>query len=185
MSGALSVSVQYADADFPPPPARPFLRGENNENAAALSGENCPPQNCESQNCAPPRGRVRALLRSALPDGGEITVRFVAAEEMARLNLQYRQKTGASDVLSFAYHSPGAPVLGDIAVCPAEAAKTARRRGLSAAAHLSHLIVHGALHLAGEDHGNARAAGKMEQTEREILARFGIPDPYLITENGA
>ena len=44
--------------------------------------------------------------------------------------------------------------------------------------HLSHLAVHGFLHLVGYDHENEEEAEEMEQMEREILATLGIPDPY-------
>lgn len=123
---------------------------------------------------APPRPLVRALLKSALPSGGEISVRFVAPEEMKQLNRRFRNKTGAADVLSFAYHAAGAPVLGDIAVCPAAAAETAKRRGISPEAHAARLVVHGALHLAGMRHDTDAAAQKMESAERGVLSQFGM-----------
>ena len=44
--------------------------------------------------------------------------------------------------------------------------------------HLSHLAVHGFLHLVGYDHENDGEAEAMESLEREILAQLGIPDPY-------
>ena len=44
--------------------------------------------------------------------------------------------------------------------------------------HVSHLAVHGFLHLLGYDHDNDAAAEAMEQLERVILARLGVPDPY-------
>ena len=125
---------------------------------------------------AAPRLQVRALIKSALPQGGEVAVRFVDAEEMAKLN---GHGAHAANVLSFAYHSLGEPVLGDIAVCPQTAAATAVRYGLSLAHHLAHLVVHGALHLAGFHHDTPAAARKMESAERAVLAQFGIADPYL------
>ena len=123
---------------------------------------------------APPRALVRALLKSALPGGGEITVRFVAPEEMAEFNLRFRNKTGVADVLSFAYHAPGAPVLGDIIVCPAAAEKTAKIRGCAVKPHVARLVVHGALHVAGMRHDTDAAAQKMESAERGVLSQCGI-----------
>ncbi len=123
---------------------------------------------------APPRPLVRALLKSALPDGGEIAVRFVAIAEMAEINRRFRNKTGAADVLSFAYHAAGAPLLGDIIVCPAAAEETARRRKIGAAAHAARLVVHGALHVAGMRHDTDAAARAMEAAERGVLARCGV-----------
>lgn len=127
----------------------------------------------------PPRARVRALIKSALPEGGEVAVRFVGAKEMVKLNQQYRCKPLAANVLSFSYHAPGEPVLGDIVVCPEAAAQTAARHDMSMAHHLAHLIVHGALHLAGFDHDTPLAAKTMESAERTVLAQFGVADPYL------
>jgi probable rRNA maturation factor len=48
------------------------------------------------------------------------------------------------------------------------------------AAHLSHLSVHGFLHLLGYDHLSDSDAEAMEAAERDILADLGYPDPYLI-----
>lgn len=126
----------------------------------------------------PPRWRVRAWIGAALPQGGEVAVRFVAAAEMRALNRVRRGKDAATDILSFAYHAAGEPVLGDIVICPAAAADVARRRRRPPSDHLAHLIVHGALHLAGCTHDTPRAAARMEKTERETLARFGFADPY-------
>ncbi len=127
----------------------------------------------------PSRARVRALIKSTLPQGGEITVRFVDKKEMTAMS-QRRGKKTACDVLSFSYHAKGERIVGDIAVCPAAAVKAAKRRGVSPAHYMSHLVVHGALHLDGMHHDTDVAAAKMEQRERETLARFGIADPYSL-----
>lgn len=106
-------------------------------------------------------------------------MRFVDEDEMRALG---RTKPGgqACDVLSFSYEIPSADSspLGDIAICAEAARAAARTRGIPAAEHLAHLVVHGALHLSGMRHDGAAAAAAMEDAEREILARFGIPDPY-------
>ena len=49
------------------------------------------------------------------------------------------------------------------------------------AAHLSHLLVHGFLHLLDHDHEEDREAAAMEGLETRILARLGLPDPYAGT----
>lgn len=123
---------------------------------------------------APPRALVRALVKSALPGGGEIAVRFVAPQEMAEVNRRFRNKTGAADILSFAYHPPGAPPLGDILICPAAAQHTAQQQGVETAKFIARLVVHGALHVAGMEHGNEETAKKMEAAERGALRRCGI-----------
>jgi probable rRNA maturation factor len=56
--------------------------------------------------------------------------------------------------------------------------REARDEGKPLAAHLSHLVVHGVLHLLGYDHGREKDAAVMERLEIEILAGLGLPDPY-------
>ena len=133
------------------------------------------------------RSRVRSLVSAALPAGGEVAVRFVSEEEMRVLNRERRGKDAVADVLSFAYSdanlngSSDGGVLGDIAVCPSFAAKSAEARGVNLESHLSHLVLHGALHLAGFRHDNAQSAAQMETKEVSVLARFGIADPYNLS----
>jgi probable rRNA maturation factor len=57
-------------------------------------------------------------------------------------------------------------------------AREAKAQGVTTADHLAHLLVHGALHLRGYDHERAADAEIMEALETDILARFGIADPY-------
>ena len=99
-----------------------------------------------------------------------------------RLNAEFRGSDKATNVLSFPGGDDaagGAPaLLGDIAV----ALETTRREaGVEEKAfedHLSHLIIHGMLHLLGHDHLSAEDAELMEGLERRILAGLGIADPY-------
>jgi probable rRNA maturation factor len=105
-----------------------------------------------------------------------------------RLNAQWRDIDKPTNVLSF----PAAPPLagssprplGDIAIACETTAREARQEGKPFADHLSHLSVHGFLHLLGYDHGSEAQAETMEQLERAILQRLGVPDPYLTTEVG-
>jgi probable rRNA maturation factor len=73
-------------------------------------------------------------------------------------------------------------MLGDIAI----AYQTMRREADEASKpfdhHLSHLTVHGFLHLIGYDHESDEEAEEMEALETEILAQLGIPDPYAARE---
>jgi probable rRNA maturation factor len=71
------------------------------------------------------------------------------------------------------------PLLGDLVLCGPVVAREAGEQKKPLSAHYAHLTVHGALHLLGWDHQNAREAECMEQLEREILAGLGIDDPYL------
>ena len=125
----------------------------------------------------PTRSQVRRWVKGAAESGAIITVRFVDANESRQLNRQYRQKDYATNVLSFPYDQN--PVLGDLVVCLPVVLREAKEQGKSPLQHFAHLIVHGMLHLQGYDHeAGKREAARMEAREREILARFGIKDPY-------
>lgn len=125
----------------------------------------------------PDRSQLRRWVKAALETDVQVTLRFVAAAEGRMLNRDFRGKDYATNVLTFVYESQ--PVAGDVVVCTDVVRREAREQGKSLKAHLAHLVVHGMLHLQGYDHETgARAAARMETREREILARFGIPDPY-------
>jgi probable rRNA maturation factor len=69
-------------------------------------------------------------------------------------------------------------MLGDIAIAYETMRREADQDGKPFDHHLSHLAVHGFLHLIGYDHTNDDDAEAMEALETEILAQLGIPDPY-------
>ncbi|MEO0411111.1 MAG: rRNA maturation RNase YbeY [Pseudomonadota bacterium] len=104
------------------------------------------------------------------------------------LNGAHRGKDRATNVLSFPTYEPGEwkghinegyPVLlGDLALSLDTLEREAAGKGIAAAAHLTHLTVHGVLHLLGYDHESESAAQQMEQIERDICARLGLSDPY-------
>ena len=73
----------------------------------------------------------------------------------------------------------GTKSLGDIAIAYETTAREAQDEAKPFADHLAHLCVHGFLHLMGYDHESEAQAETMEQLERVILARLGVPDPYL------
>lgn len=105
------------------------------------------------------------------------TLRFVDADEGRALNRAYRGKDYATNVLSFVYET--CPVSGDLVICTDVVRREAQDQGKPFKAHLAHMVVHGMLHLQGYDHETGqRDAARMEAREREILARFRIPDPY-------
>ena len=156
-----------------------------------------------------PDGRWEALATAAAraaiahtPFGGllttpahvEVSVRLTSDAEVRTLNNQYRAKDKATNVLSFPMvqrdlidtvsqnSDDGEVLLGDIVlahgVCVAEAAE----RGIGTDDHLTHLVVHGVLHLLGYDHLTDDEGDAMEEIERAALADLGIADPYLIRE---
>jgi probable rRNA maturation factor len=133
---------------------------------------------------------VRPLLRGALAaaragyllNPAQVTVLLADDATLRDLNNRFRGKDRATNVLSFP-SGIGADVrprpLGDIAIAAETTAREAAEAGKSIEDHLTHLVVHGFLHLLGYDHETAAEAETMESAERAILARLGLPDPYL------
>jgi len=128
-----------------------------------------------------PRRRVIRYLRHALPFDAEMTVRIVDEAEGRALNLSYRQKDHATNVLTFDYaRPPTAPLLmADLVLCAPVVAREAKEQGKTLAAHYAHLLVHGTLHAAGYDHEtNERDAFEMEALEIFLLGALGFKNPY-------
>ena len=120
--------------------------------------------------------------------GRELSLLFTDDATIAGLNSDWRGKPKPTNVLSFpavAVDEPGremAVPLGDIVFGYETVAKEAAEAGLTLADHITHLLVHGLLHLLGYDHEEDAAATAMEQLETAILARLGIADPYAGSE---
>jgi probable rRNA maturation factor len=111
----------------------------------------------------------------------EVSLRVVDETEGRELNLRYRHKDYATNVLSFPAELPpelGLPLLGDVILCAPVVAREAEAQGKPLAAHYAHLTVHGVLHLLGYDHETISDARTMEGMEVQILDSIGIPDPY-------
>ena len=132
---------------------------------------------------------VRRAAEAALADtsasGVEIGVVLTDDAKMRALNLTWRGKDAATNVLSFPAPAGGSMTprpLGDVVLAYETIAREAAEQRISARDHLAHLTVHGVLHLLGHDHENNRDAETMERFEREILARLGVPDPYARAE---
>lgn len=126
----------------------------------------------------PTRSRVRKILQLILPPASEITVRFADVAEARELNSSYRGRDYATNILSFPYHRDAGSISGDLVLCPEIVEREAKAQNKTLAAHYTHLLVHGALHLQGWDHDNDLDANRMEEHERELLARLGVADPY-------
>ena len=133
----------------------------------------------------PLRPQIRAWARAALNvngmRGGQITVRFVDAEEGQSLNRDYRGKDYATNVLSFPYETEPV-VCGDLVICAPVVEREAAEQGKTLEAHFAHLIVHGMLHLQGFDHETGKKEARlMENHECNILRLLGYADPYSAT----
>jgi probable rRNA maturation factor len=126
--------------------------------------------------------RVLAHAAARMKTGGAVSVLFTADAEMQALNRRWRGLDKPTDVLSFPADGPdipGEPVhLGDIALGFETSLRDAHDMDRPAEAHISHLLVHGFLHLLGYDHIEPADAAVMEPLEAEILAGLGLPDPY-------
>lgn len=106
-----------------------------------------------------------------------LTVALASDAAVRKLNARDRRKDRPTNVLS--YPSGDKAFLGDIVLARQTVWREARQQNKTAKAHVSHLVVHGTLHLLGYDHETSEAdAERMEALERRILARMGIADPY-------
>ena len=124
-----------------------------------------------------PRHKVQRFIRAALELPGEITVRFVGAEEGRALNRDFRSKDYPTNVLTFDYAHE--PVVGaDLVICAEVVEREAAEMGITLLAHYAHMLVHGTLHAQGYDHEADDEADAMESREGEILQSLGFADPY-------
>ena len=124
-----------------------------------------------------PRHRVARWLRAALEAPAELTVRIVDEAEGRALNRDFRARDQATNVLTFDYQR--APVvIADLVLCAPVVEREAREQRLDIALHYAHLLVHGALHAQGYDHGADDQARVMEGCESRIMRGLGLPDPY-------
>jgi probable rRNA maturation factor len=122
----------------------------------------------------------RAFAAAAAVEPAEGTVSLLLADDetLHQLNRDFRGKDKPTDVLSFPAHEMDRPQVGDIAVALGVSARDAEAQGISLADHLTHLLVHGYLHLLGHDHEVEAEAEIMEGLEIKALASLGIPNPY-------
>ena len=137
----------------------------------------------------PARSRMTHWAAAALGrrgTGREIAVRVVAPRESQQLNKQWRGKDKATNVLSFPAADVGRAVrvtehvpLGDLVICADVVRREAERDGKRVEAHWAHMVIHGALHLAGYDHERGeRDRMRMERREIAVLRSFGYGNPY-------
>lgn len=116
----------------------------------------------------------------------ELSMLFTNNAHIQEINAQWRNKDKPTNVLSFPAFalSPGqkpGPLLGDIALAYETIKDEAQTEEKPFDHHLTHLIIHGLLHLLGYDHETEKQAEEMEALERKILHALAIPDPYAIS----
>ena len=137
---------------------------------------------------------LRALVERAVPaafaeadveggEGVELSLVFTDDEAIQKLNAEWRDKDKPTNVLSFPAFpvepgDPLPPMLGDIVLAYETVVREAELEQKPLENHITHLIIHGLLHLLGYDHETDDEAEEMEALERRALARLAIPDPY-------
>lgn len=128
----------------------------------------------------PIKAQFRKWAKAALRVDTEVTIRIVDEVEGRALNLAYRGKDYATNVLTFPL-AEEPHLMGDIIICAPVVATEAKTQNKSIEAHYAHLTVHGVLHLHGYDHEIDEQAALMESIEVTTLLQLGYPNPYLIT----
>jgi probable rRNA maturation factor len=117
-------------------------------------------------------------------EAAEVAIVLTDDSGIRTLNRDWRGIDKPTNVLSFpaAVQTPASGAqprtLGDIAIAYEITRREAESEHKPFAHHLSHLAVHGFLHLIGYDHETDADAERMENLERSILASLGVPDPY-------
>ena len=120
---------------------------------------------------------------AASAEAAEVAIVLTDDSGIRTLNRDWRGIDKPTNVLSFpAVQAPARGeeprMLGDIAIAYETTRREAESEHKPFAHHLSHLAVHGFLHLVGYDHETDADAETMEGLERKILAGLGVPDPY-------
>jgi probable rRNA maturation factor len=130
-------------------------------------------------------GRFVLRARRAARLSGRVNVLLTGNAEMRSLNMQFRKKNKATDVLSFPAESVPArngkrAFAGEIAISTEVACRSAAKLGHSPAVEVKVLVLHGILHLAGFDH--ERDNGHMARKEAGLRRLLGLPSS--LTERG-
>jgi probable rRNA maturation factor len=118
-----------------------------------------------------------------------ISIAFADNVQVHKLNQDYRHKDKPTNILSFpmiqadmldivADTNDGEILLGDMILAHETCAAEAAEKGIPLPRHVTHLIIHGTLHLLGFDHIDDIEAQHMEALEVKALASLGLPNPY-------
>lgn len=128
---------------------------------------------------------MAALASTPESDATELAVVLADDILLRSLNSAYRGVDKTTNVLAFAYADSNpsptpfeSDVLGDVVISLERAAEEAKDSDIGLSEHLSHLVIHGVLHLLGYDHITDSDAKTMEELEIRTLAGIGIANPY-------
>lgn len=121
----------------------------------------------------------------------EISVVLANDDAVHELNRDYRDKDKPTNILSFAMQDgedgweppehPGPCALGDLVIAFETVERESNDESKTFSDHLTHLIIHGTLHLLGYDHMDDAEAEEMESLEIQILSTINIKNPYTET----
>jgi probable rRNA maturation factor len=108
------------------------------------------------------------VLKGENKSGTGLSVALVNEERMRELNKKYRRKNRVTDVLSFSYNDSG-----EIVICPREVKKNVKKINSTFEKELARTLIHGILHLLGENHETSKLkAKKMEEKQEDYLKLF-------------
>ena len=125
------------------------------------------------------------MSEEGFPDEAEVTLLFVDEGEISSYNERFLDRTGATDVLAFPVEElipgivpdtdPQGPplMLGDVVIAPSYVRRQADDMGVAYDDEMALMVTHGILHLLGYDHVDDDEARRMEERERELLAKVG------------
>lgn len=118
-------------------------------------------------------------LKISIQNHNEVCVVLSNDKEIQNLNLTFRRKNYPTNVLSFpSAKKGGRNFMGDIVLARETIEREAIELNIPFVHHISHLTIHGFLHLMGYQHETTREANKMVSLEVAILSHLGILDPY-------
>lgn len=119
---------------------------------------------------------ARAVLRAEGVRAAEVSLAFVDLRTMAALNWRHLKHRGPTDIITFELGAPapGAPLAGDVYVSPDIARDHARAHGVGVREEVARLVVHGMLHVLGQEHpeGDERIASPMWAAQERYVRRF-------------
>lgn len=129
------------------------------------------------------RAVAATFAETGVAGRSELSILFSDDSHIRTLNAGWRGKDKPTNVLSFPAFPVMSgeklpPMLGDIVLAADTVAKEAALEDKPLENHITHLVIHGLLHLLGYDHETDAEAEEMEAIERSALARLAIPDPY-------
>jgi probable rRNA maturation factor len=137
-------------------------------------------QTSDGEALPAPRQQIRRWVKSTLKTvhREDVALTFIFMDPTAArdLNKQFRKKNYATNVLTFNLDEATA----DIVICMQVVKQEAKEQRKPLQSHLAHMVIHGTLHAVGFDHEVKTDANTMESAEIQVLARFGIQDPYLV-----